>query len=115
MPNGVIPAAFSFFASARNSAQVSGPLLGFRPAFLNRALFQRNGMPSRYWGIAQSLPPDTFSAVPIQFLVSLAGTKSEIGTEAPFQAGVRTGRVAHCVAMSGPLLVCAAVVKADVS
>ena len=74
MPNGVIPAAFSFFASARNSAQVFGPLLGFRPAFLNSALFQRNGIPSRYCGMAQSLPPDMFSPVPIQFLTSPAGT-----------------------------------------
>src|SRR5262245_35366095 len=79
------------------------------------ALFQRNGMPSRYCGIAHSLPSDMFSAVPIQFFVSLAGTKSEIGTDAPFQAGVSTGSVAHCVAMSGPLFVCAAVVNADVS
>ena len=34
---------------------------------------------------------------------------------APFQAGVSTGSVAHCVAMSGPLLVWAAVVNAEVS
>ena len=74
MPNGVMPAALSFLASARNSAQVFGPLFGSRPAFLNSALFHTNGMPSRYCGIAHSLPPDMFSAVPIQFFVSLAGT-----------------------------------------
>src|SRR6185437_11172384 len=38
-----------------------------------------------------------------------------MGTEDPFQAGVNTGSVAHCVAMSGPLFVCAAVVNAEVS
>ena len=38
-----------------------------------------------------------------------------MATEDPFHAGVNTGSVAHCVAMSGPLFVCAAVVKADVS
>jgi hypothetical protein len=74
MPNGVKPAALSFLASARNSVQVFGPFSGSSPAFLNIALFQTNGMPSRYCGIAQSLPPDMFSDVPIQFLVSLAGT-----------------------------------------
>src|SRR4029450_6639129 len=73
MPNGVKPAALSFLASARNSAHVFGPLFGFRPAFLNIALFQMNGMPSRYWGIAQIFPADLFSAVTIQLLISLSG------------------------------------------
>ena len=34
---------------------------------------------------------------------------------APAHAGVSVGSVAHCVAMSGPLFVCAAVVNAEVS
>src|ERR1700742_5074171 len=38
-----------------------------------------------------------------------------MGTEAPVQAGVSTGSVAHCVAMSGPFLVCDAVLKAPIS
>src|SRR3954447_1895355 len=38
-----------------------------------------------------------------------------MGTEAPVHAGVSTGSVAHCVAMSGPFLVCDAVLKAPIS
>src|ERR1700748_705799 len=38
-----------------------------------------------------------------------------MGAEAPFHAGVSTGSVAHWVAMSGPFLVCEAVLKAPIS
>src|SRR4051794_13944904 len=38
-----------------------------------------------------------------------------MGAEAPVQAGVSTGSVAHWVAMSGPFLVCEAVLKAPIS
>ena len=74
MPNGVMPAALSFLASARKSFQVFGATFGLRPAFLKSCLFQTNGMPIRYWGIAQSLPCHMFSDVLIQFCHSLFGT-----------------------------------------
>src|SRR3954464_12102111 len=110
-----MPAAFSFLASARKFAHVFGATFGLRPAFLKSCLFQTNGMPIRYCGIAQSLPCHMFSAVLIQFFVSLAGTWWEIGPVPPAHAGDSVGSVAHCVAMSGPLFVWAAVVKAEVS
>src|SRR6266516_2332330 len=65
-------------------------------------------------GIAQTLPELEFSLVPIQLRSSLFGTKSWIGTADPIHAGVRVGSVAHCIAMSGPLFVWAAVRKAPI-
>src|SRR5581483_212267 len=66
-------------------------------------------------GIAQTLPAYVFSFVLSQCFSSSAGTRSLIGVTASDQTKLRTGPVAHCEAMSGPLFEAAAVWNALIS